>query len=426
MSSLLARTRDRLLPIVLSQAIGLLCGLIGVRLVSHWIPPATLGSYGVFLTFTTLGLWVVHAGLIKFITRHWASSTDQAALLRTCVHSWTKKLLWLAPAALAAACIIERENPLNTSALSVTLFLSSALIALGVIAQSALQAARRYWTDLTVSATGSLTRTFLPPLLFLAFDNALGLYLGFCLHALLFALTALWMVRGSIHPATASSTAPAITPIYDGAFFAILSLTGWMLMGINRWIVAGFFGETTAGFFTLAGNLAQIAPAMLGAVFMQYFQPGLFASPHTTVSERRALARRVDLTALAYTVLALAGVAAVHVLTPWLIGPLIDERYRPALGYIAGAGCFGAAVIIGQFFHTLLLAAHRERACGPVDLIAAAILILGGLASALLGGEPWFLRWLMLTPLLPWLLNRPLAHRHLFRASPEIADHQRS
>ncbi len=416
MNALLARTRDRLLPIVLSQGIGLLCGLIGVRIVSRWIPPATLGSYGVFLTFTTLGLWVVHAGLIKFITRHWAAANDQGSLLRACIRSWAKKLLWLAPASLAAACSIDRENLLNTSALALALFISSALIALGVLAQSALQAARRYWTDLTVSTTGSLTRTFLPPLLFLALDNALGLYLGFGLHALLFAATAFWILRSTLrapHPAT---PAPAIAPVYDGAFFAILSLTGWMLMGVNRWIVAGFFGETTAGFFTLAGNLAQIAPAMLGAVFMQYFQPGIFASPHTTVSERRALARRVDLIALVYTLLALTGVAAVHFLTPWLIGPLIDERYRSSLAYLAGAGCFGATVVIGQFFHTLLLAAHRERACAPVDLTAATLLILGGLVCAFFGGEPWFLRWLLITPLLPWLLNRPLARWYLLRS----------
>ncbi len=417
MSSLLARTRDRLLPIVLSQMIGLLCGLIGVHLVSHWIPPSTLGSYGVFLTFTTLGLWVVHAGLIKFITRHWAAATDQPALLRTCLRSWARKLIWLAPASLIAAWLIEQENLLTNSALALALFLSSALIALGVLAQSALQAARRYWTDLTVSATGSLTRTFLPPLLFLALDNALGLYLGFGLHAFLFAATALWILRKTLRPAAPASAAPAIAPVYDGAFFAILSLTGWMLMGVNRWIVAACFGETTAGFFTLAGNLAQIAPAMLGAIFMQYFQPGLFAAPQTTVSERRALARRIDVIALAYTFIALAGVAAVHFLTPWLIGPLIDERYRPALGYLAGAGCFGAAVIIGQFFHTLLLAAQRERACGPVDLTAAAILILGGLGAAFLGGETWFIRWLLVTPLLPWLFNRPLARRYLLRSS---------
>jgi O-antigen/teichoic acid export membrane protein len=418
MKELLTRMRDRLLPIVLSQGAALLCGLAGVRIVSRWVPPAALGGYGVFLTFTTLGLWVVHAGLIKFITRHWASAIDQSALLQTSLKSWARKLIWLALAATAAACTLTRESIASTSVVAVALFVSAALIALGVLVQSALQAARLYWTDFAVSITGSVTRTFLPPLLFLGFDHAFGLYLGFGLHSLCFAAAALWMVRRTLpQPASNTTYAPTVAPVYDGAFFAVLSLVGWMLMGINRWIVAGCFGEATAGFFTLAGNLAQIVPAMLGAIFVQYFQPGIFASPQTNVSECRALARRVDLIALAYTVLALAGVAAVHFLTPWFIGPWIDERYRTALLYIAGTGSFGAAVITAQFFHMLLLAAHRERACGPVDLSAALVLILGGLGTAFFAGEKWFLHWLLLTPLVPWILNRPLARWYLLGAS---------
>jgi hypothetical protein len=415
MKVLLARTRDHLLPIVLSQAVGLVCGIAGVRLVSHWVPPATLGSYGVFLTFTTLGLWVVHAGLIKFLTRHWVSAQDQNALLRVCLRSWARKLVWLALAASLAAVAIRHLGGMNAFVIAGPLFVSAALLSLGILAQSTLQAARRYWTDLAVSAMGSITRTFIPPLLFLTLGNALGLYLGFGLHALCFATAALWAVRRHLSRDSSPTNAATIAPVYDGAFFATLSLIGWMLTGVNRWIVAGFFGETHAGLFTLAGNLAQIAPAMLGAVFVQYFQPGLFAAAHATVSERRALARKVDRIAIAYTLLALIGVAAVHTLTPWLIGSLIDERYRGALIYMSGAGAFGAAVIAAQFFHIMLLAGRRERACGPVDLSAAAMLIIGGVIAAILGGETWFLRWLLITPFVPWLLNRPLARWYFFR-----------
>jgi O-antigen/teichoic acid export membrane protein len=414
MNGLLTRARERLLPIALSQWVGLLCGIVGVRIVSHWVPPATLGSYGVFLTFTTLGLWVAHAGLIKFVARHWAAATDRSALLRSSIRAWWKKLGWLALASGGAAVIIHRSGGPIIGVVVGPLFIAAALISLGVLIQNALQAEQRFWTDFGVSAVGSLSRTFLPPVLFLITGGAFGLYLGFGLHALIFAAVAGWSLREHWR-AKSPSTQVVITPVYDGAFFITLSLVGWMLMGVNRWIVAGFFGETTAGFFTLAGNLAQIVPAMLGAVFVQYFQSGLFAAPHSSETERRALARRVDQIALAYTALALGGVAAVHAITPWLVGPLIDERYRDALIYLGGAGCFGVAVVIGQFFHTLLLAAHRERDCGPVDISAAVILIGGGVTAATIGGETWFLRWLLITPVIPWLLNRTLARRYLLK-----------
>jgi len=420
MNTLFARARDRLLPIVLSQFVGLLCGIGGVRLVSHWVPPATLGSYGIFLTFTTLGLWVVHAGLIKFIVRHWAETIDKNALLRAALCSWARKLIWLAIAAGIAAAAIDHLGGVNGFVIATPLFISAALLSLGVLAQNTVQAARRYWTDFTISVTGSITRTFLPPILFLTCGHALGLYLGFGIHACCLAAVALWTLRTHLRPTPAITNALAVTPIYDGAFFATLSLIGWVLTGVNRWIVAGFLGETPAGLFTLAGNLAQIAPAMLGAVFMQYFQPGLFSAPHATPSDRRALAGRVDRIAGVYTLLALAGIAGVHLLTPWLIGSLIDERYHGALLYIAGAGCFSAAVIIGQFYHALLLAGRHERACAPVDLTAAAILILGGIAAMKLGGEPAFLRWLLVSPLVPWLVSRPLARRYFLGQTPNL------
>ena len=136
----LTRARERLLPIALSQLVGLLCGIVGVRIVSQWVPPATLGSYGVFLTFTTLGLWVAHAGVIKFVARHWAAAVDRPALLRASFRAWAKKLGWLALASGGAAVVIHHSGGPAAGAVIAPLFLAAALISLGVLVQNALQA----------------------------------------------------------------------------------------------------------------------------------------------------------------------------------------------------------------------------------------------------------------------------------------------
>ena len=78
---------------------------------------------------------------------------------------------------------------------------------------------------------------------------------------------------------------------------------------------------------------------------------------------------------------------------------------------IAPTGCFGVAIITGQFFHAMLLTAHKERKCATSDLSGAAVLAAGGVLAAALGGEAWFLRWLLVTPLVPWAVNRTLARR---------------
>jgi O-antigen/teichoic acid export membrane protein len=397
-------------PITLIQAVGLLCGLAGVKITTWLVPPADFGVYGIFLTFTPLGMWVVHAGLIKFVLRHWAEAGDRGQLLRGVARAAWRKALWLLPAAAAAAILTSgRRWP----GVFPAVFLAAVLLSFGALAQAALQAAREHWRDLAVSATGSVTRSFVPPLLYAAAGGSMmALYGGYCLYALALAVAGALALRH--YWRTAPQEVRALPSVYEGPLFVVLSATGWILLGMNRWTLAFFFGPVETGYFVLAGNLATLVPTMLGSIAVQYFQPGFFAVACETRQDRQNLARRVDQVAFGHAVLTLAGLAALRGIAPWLIGPLIRENYRPALDLLLAAGCSTLAVTTGQFYHSLLLAGRRERACGPVELTAAAVLIAGGLTSAICG-ESWFLRWLVVSPLVPWVINRPLARRHLFR-----------
>jgi hypothetical protein len=97
-----------------------------------------------------------------------------------------------------------------------------------------------------------------------------------------------------------------------------------------------------------------------------------------------------------------------------LVGPLIDARYAPGLGWIFPAGCFVIATNSASFYHTMLLAGRRESACGPVDLTTATVLTIGGVLAAGCGLE-WFKRGLIFAPLVPWVLTRPMARFYLFK-----------
>jgi hypothetical protein len=179
----------RILPIGLSQCVGIVCGIAGVRIVSHLIPPETLGAYGVFLTFTTLGASLVHSGLIKFVGRHWAQSFARRPFVANVGRAWLRKLPWLFFGTLAAGIAMQRAGQGRLLLTFPALFIATIGLSIGAIAQTALQAVRRHWADFLVSASGSLTRTFVPPLLFLVSGGAIsGLYLGFCVHALCLAI----------------------------------------------------------------------------------------------------------------------------------------------------------------------------------------------------------------------------------------------
>jgi len=416
-----AASRTRLLPIVLAQGLGIACGIAGVRVVSHFVPPGPLGAYGLFLTFTSLGVSVVHAGLIKFVGRHWAAA-NQAGLWREVREAWLRKLPWLGLASAAGAGALSVMTGVNSLAVFPPLFAAAALLSLTALAQAALQAERSHWRDFTVAGTGSVLRTFTPPAAF-ALLGAPGLAWGFSVHAAITAAVAMWGAHPKSSDATPVDTQRQLTRIYEGPLFTILALAGWVMVGINRWIVAWRFGETAAGYFTLAGNAALIVPAVLGTVFLQYFQPGFFAEGDRRTSESRTrLARRVDAVAAAYAIVALIALAGLVMVSPRLVGPLISENYRAALGWLLPAGCFGLAIGTGLFYHSLLLAGRREHACGPVDLIAAGVLVVGGIVAATFG-EDLFRSWLVATPLVPWLINRPLARRYFFMpvASPAPA-----
>ncbi|MDR1011658.1 MAG: hypothetical protein LBM04_11160 [Opitutaceae bacterium] len=421
--SLRALASKRLPPIVLTQAAGLACGVAGITITSRLVAPDAYGAYGVFLTLAPLGLSVVHAGLVQFVARHWAASDDRAGLLGEVRRAAARKLPLLAIATFAAVWLVPG---LDAGAASwwgawLLLFAGASLVSAAWIGQTALQAGRQHWRDCGVSAAGSVTRSFVPPLLYAVTGGTLlALQAGFVVHALVVALAAAWALRNQSRRSSRSrhrNAFPAgkqLTPVYDGPLFVMLAVAAWTLTGVNRWIAAGFFGAETAGYFTLAGNVAVIVTSMLGVVFTQYWQPVVFAMPSDTPAARRALASSVDLVALCHALCGFAGIGFLHVVAPWLVGVVIDARYTGALGLVAPAGCFGIAVVTGQFSHMLLLAAHKERACAAADLGGAAVLVAGGVVAAVAGGETWFWRWLLVTPIVPWLLNRTLARRALF------------
>lgn len=402
--------RQRLLPILLSQAVGLVCGIIGVRLTSRLVDPVDYGTYGIFVSLVSIGSGVIYIGLVKFVSRHWQGATDRPGLLREVLAATFRKSPWLLAASALATVMAAPGHPV---VFGVLLFASAYLMMLTYLTQAALQATREHWRDLGLSTSLSVTRSFLPPLLYATTGAGVrALLLGFLGQTLVGVLLGAWHTRRWWRQAPAQPRTRSLTPHYTGPRFMALAVAGWVLLGLNRWLVAWFFGTETAGYFTLAGNIGVILPAMLGLVMLQFFQPVWFEAAHASRPERLALLRSVDRVALAYTVVALALVGGLHAGMPLLIGPLVSVQYTPATAFVLVTGFFTASITIGTFYHTLLLAAKREPACTTADLGGAACLMAGSILSAAAGLD-WFKGWLVLTPLVPWLLNRTLARRAL-------------
>lgn len=411
----------KILPIALAQGVGLACGVAGVKLASSLVSPEDYGRYGIFLTFTPLGIWLVHAGLIKFTARHWAGTEDRHALWRQIMGTTLRYLPWLGLISAIAAFLLAGSRMLWVLPI---VFMSATALSFANLSQTALQADRRHWSDFSVSLGCAISRTFFPLLLYWMLSSTVfALYGGFLLHAVFFCALAMfvaWPRKTSRPVATAKSNTASAMADFTGVSFQILAVAGWMLFGLNRWLVALFYGATAAGHFTLASNIAVILPSMLGTVFTQYFQPEFFAMPHATANERLALLRRVDRVAQVFTILAFTGVLCLCLALPWLVGTLIDARYLPAMSYVFPAGCFVIATTTALFYHQLLLACQRASACLRVDLAFAVVLLIGGLIAAAIGATA-FVFWLLLTPVVPWCLNRTLVRRLVLQDQPDLS-----
>jgi hypothetical protein len=401
--------RQRLVPILLAQAFGLVCGVIGVRLTSRWVDPADYGNYGIFASLASIGVSVVYAGLVRFVSRHWRETVERPAFVREILEATLRKAPWLLAACAGAALVAAPQKKILFGLL---LFLSALLLAFTQLIQSALQAAREHWRDLGINGGVSVTRSFMPPL-FYRFTGAglSALLAGFVVQAAAGAVIGAWAMRRWWQPAGDAPARRILTPVYDGPRFVILAAAGWILAGLNRWLVAWRFGTEMAGYFTLAGNIGMILPTMVGMVILQYFQPQWFAIG-TDEAACRQLLRQVDRAAAIYTVLAVGLTVALQMGMPLLVGPLINERYLPASSFVLMTGLATTTLIVGVYYHSLLLAAKRERACTAADLSGAACLIAGSVAGACLG-LAWFKGWLVLSPVVPWLINRTLAKRAL-------------
>lgn len=402
--------RSRLLPIALGQAAGLAVGITGVSLVTRWIDPADYGVYGVFVSLVPLGYGVIFIGLVKFVSRHWRETTDRRGLARDIFGAFGRKLAWLVGAAIIAAWFAPAAE---RGWFGAALGFSAIVMGVVQLGQAALQAERAHWRDCAAAIGISSSRSLLPPLFYVA--TGLGvraMLLGFCVHALVALASVRAAVRlpGHLPP---GGMRPRLTADYAGQRFVVLALVNWALLGINRWVVAAFFGTETAGYFTLASNIGFILPAMFGAMLLQLRQPVWFEQ--ATAGNPRTIARDVDRLALLYTVAALGATLVLRAAMPWLTGTLVSARYGGATEFVLATGLFVTSVTLGGLYHALLIAVRQEAACTRADFAGATVLI-GGVLLAAWAGLDWLKWWLLASPAVPWLVNRRVARAAVLRA----------
>lgn len=376
----------------------MVCGVIGVRWMSTVVPPDLLGTYGVLLSLTLAGLSVTHQGLIKQVQQHWTAQAPGGrwwpALLRAAV----RPALWLgAGLAVVLAGLSVFAGVSFPPATWLWLTGVNLLIALAGAGQAALQAETRYGANLAVTSVGSVTRSFMPPLLVTLGGASLFLLLaGFAVHAVATALASFWPLRAALRredgPAPAAEDWQRMTVMFAHAGWA-----GWLAAAVPRWAAAGSLSAEETGYFVLAGNLAIVVPAAFGTIALSWSFPRLFGAARAGVPAE-GLRRDTERTLAGVMLGAQTGLLALAAVAPWLVGPVIDARYAAALEWLLPTGGAALAATSAQFYHNLLLAENRGGECLRLSLCSAGFRVALMLGAVLVSRAAFW--WTLL--LLPW------------------------
>lgn len=388
----------QLWPLAAGQVVGLACGIIGVRWMSAVVPPDLLGVYGVWLSLVLAALSVTHQGLVKQVQQHWTGRAGGRAWVAALLRAAWRPALWLGAGLGVVLAGLHHFTGLEISATTwLWLTVVNLLIAAAGVGQAALQAETRYGANLGATSLGSVTRSFLPPLLVTIGAASLGTLLtGFFLHALLTATVAFWLLRAAWNRVDA--TAPDAEELRRVTLtFAHAGWCGWLASAVPRWAAAGVLSAEETGYFVLAGNLAIVIPAALGAIALGWSFPRVFGAARDG-APRAALRRETERMLAAVMLLGQMGVVVLWAVAPWLVGPVIDPRYADALTWLLPTGGAALAATSAQFYQNQLLAERRDRECLGLALWSSGWRIVALVGAAVVSRDAFW--WTLV--LLPW------------------------
>src|SRR6267142_7248401 len=96
-----------LVPIALNQLLTVLLGLVGVKLISTFVPPAVNGPYSLFLTLTQLGVLLTHSGIVNHASRYWQrEQVKGGTYLRFLWSATLRTVVYLAPVLLLISFVL--------------------------------------------------------------------------------------------------------------------------------------------------------------------------------------------------------------------------------------------------------------------------------------------------------------------------------
>lgn len=403
----------QLAPIFLNQGLSLILGVVGIKLISAFVPPELNGPYALFLTLTQLGAIVTHSGLINHITRYWQRERTRPQTYAQFIwqRTWLASLPLLGLLAAMLPMAVKPARLGDWFVLLGLLWISNLGFCLWTLANVAINASERHWTYLGLGALGNSTRSILPGG-FAWWGGATLFWVcsGYALHAGFMAsvVCCLYLALGPKPEIAAPLREQWLDELKRfGRPFIIIGIGGWALQKADQWVVALFYGEKVAGQFALAVSLAGVIPTIASSALMQWSFPKIFrkADQARTRGDWLQLQRDCDRAALWFIAATALGLVLLRCLGPLLVPWLISYRYERSLSLVIPAGGGFAALLFTQFFFLLLQGQHNSAGIVRIMVVVALVKTAGSCLAAWISWK-CLMGWFALSLLICGWLSR--------------------
>jgi O-antigen/teichoic acid export membrane protein len=386
--------------VIIGQGTAALGAVVGIRLLTHALPPDAYGELALGLTGVTLTQQTLFSPLSAAALRYFAPAREAGQLGSYFRSIWAlarKAVLLLVGAAVAAVVLLFA---LDTGA---WLWLTAGAVVFAALAGacSLLDAMQNAARHRAIVAWHDGVAPWARFLLAVAFVAALGArgdtaMAGFTGASALLLASQWWCYRrrlarlaGRHDPERLADTARWQRTLVDyGWPFVTWGLFSWAQLASDRWALQAFASTQAVGLYAVLLQVGYYPMTLLSGLLSQLMAPMLFSRAGdgrdpASFSAARRLNRRLFALMSAFTATGVAGAVLFH--HP-LFALLVAPEYQTMSGLLPAAVASGGLFACGQATAlTLLSAGTSRRLLGPKVATGLLGIALNGAGAALWG-----------------------------------------
>ncbi len=373
----------------LGQALAILFGLFGIRLITRVLDPPQYGELSLALTVFTLSQQLLFGPIAGAVARFYAASKENGefpAFVRSVNRVGLYSGLTTLAVGMAAIFLLFLLNQLHVAALTAFTFVFSLLSGWNTIFEQLQNAARHRVVVAWHQAISQLFKFLLAYLFCIWFvSSSQSAMAGYAASAILILLSQIFFYRLKLAHASTDKPGEIAPDRFSADWFKNITsyaspfmmwgVFTWIQLSSDRWALQLFSSTNDVGFYTVLYQLGYYPITILSSVLVQFVSPILFErvgdgnDPQRLFSTQK-ITRRLTLFSLGLTILLSLVVLFIH--AP-IFRLLTAPGYWKVSSYLPFLVLSGGLFATGQVSALVLLNSRKPNILLPPKISTALI-----------------------------------------------------